>query len=351
MAGFSPSPPQTKRGCGDGPDTALHLATHRHRSRGAARIGAGDQAGAGPVVSQTPLADRIEISYTAPEAEEAATEPVDDPWNFWTFRTSFGGFFNGESSFNSTSLSGTFSANRTTEEWKINSSLTTRYSQSEFEISEEQTVTNIQHHHGLSGLIVRSLGPHWSAGGRDSVTSSTFLNQEWAVRLAPAVEYNIYRYAESTRRQLTFQYSVGANAFNYEEETLFGETSETLLDQTLLSALSLRQPWDSISSSLEASQYLHDLEQYRLVFFNSLDVRLFKGFSLELFGSASLIRDQLFLPARGASPEEILLRQRQLATSYDYFASVGVSYTFGSIFNNVVNPRFSGASGGFVIFE
>jgi hypothetical protein len=57
-------------------------------------------------------------------------------------------------------------------------------------------------------------------------------------------------------------------------------------------------------------------------------------------GSVSRIRDQLYLKAGDATDEEILLRRRQLATSYRYRFSVGVTYTFGSIFNNVVNPRF-----------
>ena len=48
------------------------------------------------------------------------------------------------------------------------------------------------------------------------------------------------------------------------------------------------------------------------------------------------------LPKEGATEEEILLHQRQLATQYDYFASVGLRYTFGSIYSNVVNPRFGG---------
>jgi len=53
---------------------------------------------------------------------------------------------------------------------------------------------------------------------------------------------------------------------------------------------------------------------------------------------------------REATDQEILVRQRQLATSYRYGVSVGLSYTFGSIFNNVVNPRFEGASGGTFFF-
>ena len=44
--------------------------------------------------------------------------------------------------------------------------------------------------------------------------------------------------------------------------------------------------------------------------------------------------------------QEILVRRRQLETSYNFFAGVGLSYTFGSIFNNIVNPRFGSSGGG-----
>jgi hypothetical protein len=36
----------------------------------------------------------------------------------------------------------------------------------------------------------------------------------------------------------------------------------------------------------------------------------------------------------------VLVNQRQLATSYRYYVFFGVSYTFGSIFSPIVNPRF-----------
>ncbi len=38
--------------------------------------------------------------------------------------------------------------------------------------------------------------------------------------------------------------------------------------------------------------------------------------------------------------EDILLQKKMLATNYNYRLSVGVSYTFGSIYSNIVNPRF-----------
>ena len=56
--------------------------------------------------------------------------------------------------------------------------------------------------------------------------------------------------------------------------------------------------------------------------------------------NASRIRDQLSLPARGATDEEVLLRLRRLESSYEYSVSLSLTYTFGSIFSSIVNPRF-----------
>ena len=63
-------------------------------------------------------------------------------------------------------------------------------------------------------------------------------------------------------------------------------------------------------------------------------------------GGVEFVRDQLFLPRRGASTDEILLQERQLATSFRYWMSLALSYSFGSRFANIVNPRFRGSSAG-----
>jgi hypothetical protein len=57
-------------------------------------------------------------------------------------------------------------------------------------------------------------------------------------------------------------------------------------------------------------------------------------------GGYNWIRDQLYVPKGGGDQIDVLLRRRALLTGYEYFGHFGVSYTFGSIFNNVVNPRF-----------
>jgi len=71
-----------------------------------------------------------------------------------------------------------------------------------------------------------------------------------------------------------------------------------------------------------------------------MNIRLLRGLSVSLRGEYSRIHDQLNLPKGDASIDEILLRRKELATNYEYSFSVGLSYTFGSIFSNVVNPRF-----------
>jgi hypothetical protein len=297
--------------------------------------------------NHTPLAEGIRISYDTSDAPPPGqTAARQDRWNNWTFSTTLNGSVNSEKSFTTLGLNASLLGNRTTEAWKINTLLRAGYSEARIQVSEDQTIVSVSRDFALNGLVVKSLGGHWSAGARTTLTSSTFLNQSLALRLAPAVEYNFFPYAESTRRQFTVQYSVGTTSFDYAEKTIYGKTSETLLDQKLIATLSVTQPWGSISASLEGSNYLSDFSKRRGTMVSNIDLKLFGGFSLVLLGGAELVRDQIFLPSRGASAAEILLQEQQLATSFRYWSSVGISYTFGSPFAGVVNPRFEGTSGG-----
>ncbi len=302
-------------------------------------------------VARSPGGAQLQISSRPETASASATtSQARDPWNLWVFRLNANGNFSGEESQHFTYLRGSVSANRTSEAWKARLSVQGNYNQSKFTFSDGSRFADYTHSYGASQLIVKSLGPNWSAGERASLSSSTFLNQKLFLRFAPTVEYNLFPYSESTRRQLTFQYAIGLNSFRYEDTTIFDKLSEVRPDQSITASLDLKQPWGSVSSSLEGAAYIDDFSKRRAVLFNALNVRLFKGFNLNMFVSASLVRDQLYLAKGELSDEDILVRRRQLASSFSYFGGIGVSYTFGSIFNNVVNPRFEGASGGTFFF-
>ncbi len=300
-------------------------------------------------VAESSVADQIDINFRADRSKQAR-EPVEDRWNYWVFMISANGTVNIQARNKFYNGFGSVTANRTTEDWKFNIRVNGSYNESRFELDDGSEIVSTRESYGTNGLLVRSLGDHWGAGVITSATRASFTNVDLRFRFTPAVEYNIFPYSESSSRQLTFRYAAGINAVNYEQETLFDKFSETLVEHSLTGALSFTQPWGSSSVSLTGFQFLNDLSKNRLTMFANTNIRLVRGLSLRLFGIASRVRDQLFLPKAGATDEEVLLRRRQLETSFTYFVSAGFTYRFGSIFNNIVNPRFGGAGGGEVIF-
>lgn len=293
--------------------------------------------------SETADTLRIAVGAAAPTAPAA---PTRDPWNHWVFRLRFSGNMNGESATSYESFSGGLSANRVTEAWKTSLSGSASYRESSYDLGEDEPYVSISRDTSLNLLHVKSLSTHWSLGARGSVGSSTYTNKKLYLTAAPAIEYNLFPYSESTRRALVFQYAVGVSSNQYYEQTIYDKTSETQATHSFLVDLEARQPWGQVSASVDFSQYLTKLAAYRVQSFGMLELRLKKGLSMNVGGGGSWVRDQIYLPKGDATTEEILVRQRQLATSYSYSVYFGVSYTFGSIFNNIVNSRFSSSSGG-----
>jgi hypothetical protein len=156
----------------------------------------------------------------------------------------------------------------------------------------------------------------------------------------PSLEYNIFPYAMSTHRQLRFLYGVGSSFRMYSDTTIYDQVEELLWQQSLQVAYEVREKWGSINVSLEGSNYFHDLSKNRIQLSGFISIRVLKGLSVRLRGRVARINDQLSLVRGEASEAEILLQLQELATSYNVGGEVGVTYTFGSIYNNIVNPRF-----------
>jgi len=301
--------------------------------------------GLAPYAARTPIAARIAVSYAQPPRGQAGQ----DKWNNWVFSLSANGSFNGEKSMSSSSWGVNASANRITERQKLRLGISGHFSRDRFDYGDE-TIRSRQESYNFSGLYVFSLGDHWSAGFSLEAESSTYDNTQINIRPAPAVEFNVFPYSQATRRQLRVIYRLGAGVVRYREETIYDKTREFLWGESLSVTLDLKEKWGAISVSGSGSHYFHDFGKNRLGIFGSVQLNLFKGLNAYIVGGGSRIRDQLSLVKGSASLEEILLRRRQLETGYNYFAIFGLSYTFGSIYTNVVNPRFgSTGSGGISI--
>jgi len=299
--------------------------------------------------AESPLMSELDVTWRPP-ATGGPAQPQHDPWNYWVFRSSAGGSSSGERQNTSSSYRVSFSANRVTEDWKISLSGNSSINRSEFEVDDTTTVESRRDSWSTNGLVVKSLGPKWSLGGRVSLSHSSFSNTDRALTVAPGIEYDFFPYAESSQRSLTVQYTIGVLHNTYREITVFDKLTDTVPNHAVTLSLGLRQPWGSVGAQASYQQHLNNTDRYRASLFGNTDVRLFRGFSFNVFASYNKINDQISLPKGGATRDEILLRLRQLATNYSYSVSFGLSYSFGSIYNNIVNPRFGGGSGEIFIF-
>jgi hypothetical protein len=293
-------------------------------------------------VGRTPIACRIAVDYTKP----GASGPVRDRWNSWVFGLTGSGYFSGESTYMSRMVDFSFSANRVTLGSKVRLGLSVDTSRQRYEI-DDATITGTSRSWNANGLYVKSLGEHWSAGAFLEVESSLYSNIDLGVSVAPAVEYNFFPYSQSTRRQLRALYTLSLNPVKYREETVFGKLRETLLKEELSLTLDLREKFGTVSLSVEGSNYFNDMSKYRVDTFSIVNLRLYKGLSVYVIGGYSWYHNsQLSLLGREPTYEEQLLRLRELPMNSNYFAAVGFQFQFGSIFTNVINPRFGSTGGG-----
>ena len=290
----------------------------------------------------TPIGPSLKVTPPANAAAPTQTAAKSDPWNYWVFRTGFNSNISGEESSKFTNLNINQSANRTTDAWKLNFNAGLNYNEGRYDLGDGEIFESFRRGWNVNALVVKSLTDHWSLGGRAVASRSSYLNQHLNLRGSPAIEWDFFPYSESTSRQLTFQYYAGPNHFEYDEVTIYGKTEETKWEHGAGAYLGLRQPFGSISARFQAAQFLDDPSKHRYSLEADLEIRVTRGLSVNFDGEYESIHDQIYLSQGEATDEEIIARQKQLATGYRYFMFVGITYRFGSINNNVVNPRLNG---------
>ncbi len=293
-----------------------------------------------PFLLKTSLADHLNLSVEAPSREEALADSLEhDPWNFWVFNVGGNMNFNGQEASSHFSFRGRFSASRVTEQSKFNLWLNGNFNRRRFSLTEEEFITRIYGGNVFSRYVY-SVSDHFSAGAQASLFSSTIENYDLALAVTPAVEYNLFPYAEATKRQFTLFYSIGPNFNNYQDSTIYNVEREWLVRQRFEVNYRQIEEWGRLDFEVRFSNYLHNWDFLSLSFNPNVEWNLFRGFNIEFGGVISLVRDQLNIPKGDASDEEILLELRALSTSYFYFGYAGINYRFGSQQNNVVNTRF-----------
>lgn len=286
-------------------------------------------------IAKTPLSKFINISFREPLTETVST----DKWNNWVFQSQLMTYIYNEKSYKYNFIRINLKTSHITEKWKID--LNSQYTQYRNKyLLEDTTLKSVHDTKSIKALIVKSLSDHWSFGGSAYIGSSTYSNTKISYSILPGIEYDLFPYSESTKRQLRLLYLIGYNHVNYTDSTIYDKIEDDLWLHSISAAYKVVQKWGSIDVSTTYKNYLHDWSKNNLSFEGEISLRIVKGLQVTFYGGASLIHDQLGLVKGGATTEEVLLRRKELATQFQYYTRFGITYTFGSIYNNVVNPRF-----------
>jgi hypothetical protein len=288
-----------------------------------------------PYVARTPLFEEVVIQ----PSERVAKDVVVDRWNNWVFELEAEPDFEGEESYKELSLRSSVSATKITHDWKLEFDFDTRYTRTKYTY-DDTLYTQEKGYQDLEVLVVKSLDEHWSAGIQSDLLSSSYINTRFSTEILPSVEYDLFPYSESTHRQLRILYGLGSSYRLYNNITIYDKMEELLWKQQLQLAYQVQEKWGSINVALEGSNFFHDFSKNRLELNGYISVRIMKGLSFRVGGAAARINDQLSLVKGEATEAEILLRLQELQTSFNVEGEVSLTYTFGSIYNNIVNPRF-----------
>jgi hypothetical protein len=291
-------------------------------------------------IARDGLPPDLGVTVRPPAASPGGAAPARDPWRAWVFSMRGGGSINAEETNRQISWNGRAGADRVTERWIVSFGASVEEETEHFDLDEDAPLKVVRNSSSADWFLAKSLGPRWSFGLDGDLDSSTFGNTKLSVTTAPAIEFNLFPYSEYASRQFRLHYGAGVAHARYNEVTLFGKLRETVGRHQASATLEQKQPWGTLEAGVDWTQYLHDRSKYRLEINGDMSLRLARGLSLNLEGSAARIRDQLSLPLRGATSEEVLLRLREIQSGYEVDFSANLTYTFGSIFNAVVNPRF-----------
>jgi hypothetical protein len=263
---------------------------------------------------------------------------IDDKWNYWVFELS--GSYNGdkEESRKTNRYEIQFEIDKVTEDWRIGIDLERNETNREFYSNDEIYLSN-RKTTSLRGRVVRSISDHFSTGVFFGAYQNTFENLDFHRYISPAIEYSFFPYRDVLSKEITLAYRIGTGKRDYIEKTIYGFEKQSLTSQTLSLNVRFRQKWGNISSYLNGTQFFNDGTKKRFSFRSDLDIRVLEGLALRLSGDIELIREQYSLAAGDTSVEDLLLQQRRIASDYTTAFSIGLSYTFGSIYNSIINTR------------
>lgn len=310
------------------------------------------QIGLLPFISKTKGIENISIQLKDDSKTDSANKPssTKDPWNYWVYKIGTNGNINTDANYKSINYNGNLSASRITDKSKLSFNLSIGKNKNTYQYFDGSTTSKIivkNENYDFSHQLVKSISEHWSIGYDLGASRNTFNNYSLKTYIRPAIEYDIYPYKDVNNKLFTIRYGIDITNNQYFDTTLYFKTHETLPGQELDLSLTYNQKWGTVNLFSSYHSFLTNLQRFNLSLGGGVSVRVSGGLSFNVFIFGNYLRDQIYLPKGQASFQDILTRQRQLATNFSLFSFFGINYRFGSKLNNFVNPRFNSGGGNF----
>ncbi len=291
-----------------------------------------------PYILKTNLTDKFEI-VVLEEPEETEKKVQRDPWNNWVFEIQGELRLRDQDTREELNYELGFEGDKVSQEWRVRIDGFFRRRILNIDQDDGSQFTSVREFQYFGTSVVKSLGDHWSAGIFSNIENNNVDNFQLRLNVSPAVEYSLFDYREVLTREITFAYKIGYNYQKYLETTIFDVDEDRFPSQSFSVNVRFRKDWGYIFSSVAVRNFLNDFSKNRISIDNRASIRIFKGLFASINADFDMIRDQINLQRGDASLEDIILQQRAIATNYRLNVGVGLSYTFGSIYNNILNTR------------
>jgi hypothetical protein len=272
----------------------------------------------------------------------------EDEWGYVVFNINAEGSLSADQNYTNRTTSGSVSMSRVTEKsrfylgtfgsdylytFKVKDSSGTK----KYEVNNHDF--NVQHY------FVFPLGQHISMGYLGRYTQSTFQNTKRKFYVTPVLELNLFKYRDINNRSFLLRYGVDYTAFEFYDTTLYNKVKQQLKGHEGSVSINFNQKWGSFSGGAYYRNYFMDPGIYSTGANVTFSIRVAGGLSFYMSGTGNIIHDQVYLQKGAATEEEILIRKRQLESSFNYYTSAGILFRFGSNNNSFVNQRIAGYRG------
>lgn len=301
------------------------------------------QIGLFPFVAHTDLRNQLTCGIQQKDSTQLIPAAIKDPWNYWVFQVGINGNSNGNQNYRYSNANGYLTANRETANSRSNLYVNVSAEQQRYDDGQDIYQYRFQTYNlGAEYLTKRT--EHWGIGLGGAFYNSLFSNYLYRFYAAPKVEYSIFPYAEFNTKRWVFSYEVGPMSNHYYDTTILFRKKEFLFQQNLSSIGSWTQPWGSINLGMFWSNYMNDFRKNRLEISGGISTRLAKGLNFAVWGNYAFQHDQINIRKGDATLDQLLVKNRELLSDFNYFIGVGLSYRFGSKNNSLVCPVFKGLS-------